>query len=321
MLLVLLLGLFVASCYSVPDLTINNTCNFGLWIEARASGGLPLPGNTIITYVAPKKSFSFDIPDNGCPSTRFWAKYGCNSKGSNCLIGDQMVNHDLYPNTGGCPFGGCDPPVDSLFEATWGCQKSSGCPPNTAITWFDTSQVDGWTIPYRVLLHGNTQCDCNGAGCTNLKVIDATKLGLQDCPTGEDMSYNGKFPQYNHVDLRIIKNNTFVACNSPCKKFTNAVVQGGLGLFEGSIPAEYYCCPTPDPNNCSPDRGCITPQVCRSGPVPNTQYVKNVHKNTNGLIYAYSYDDLVGLHTCPAAGVTYTMEFCPPGSPQYPGSH
>ncbi len=24
------------------------------------------------------------------------------------------------------------------------------------------------------------------------------------------------------------------------------------------------------------------------------------------------------LHTCPAIGVTYTMEYCPPGSPPYP---
>jgi len=316
LMLLLCLALLVASSSAQPDFRVNNTCSFGLWVEARQDGGRPLPGHSgPLSYVAPGQHVDFTIPDNGLPATRFWAKYGCDSKGANCIIGDQMPNKDIYPN--GCPNDGCSPPVDSLFEATWGCKKGCGAGVSTT-TWFDTSQVDGWTIPYRVVLTGNTKCDCDGKGCTDLKVIDATKLGMEYCPTGEDMSYGGKYPDYRNVDLRIIKNSQIIACNSPCKKFTNAKVQGGFGVFEGSMPAEYYCCPTPDPNNCSPDGGCITPQACRAGPVGKTQYVQNVHKNTNGLIYAYSYDDLVGLHTCPAAGVSYTMQFCPPGSPPYP---
>lgn len=33
---------------------------------------------------------------------------------------------------------------------------------------------------------------------------------------------------------------------------------------------------------------------------------------------SYAYDDLVGLHTCPAGTVIYEVEFSPPGSPAYP---
>ena len=100
---------------------------------------------------------------------RFWVKYGCDSKGANCLIGDSVANFNLYPQTG-CPASGtplclfinnniilfthtcegCMAPVDSLFEATWGCKTGSSCAP----TYFDTSQVDGYTLPYRVLITG-----------------------------------------------------------------------------------------------------------------------------------------------------------------------
>jgi len=79
----------------------------------------------------------------------------------------------------------------------------------------------------------------------------------------------------------------------------------------------YYCCPTPNPNNCHISQGSILPTQCRAGPVGNTQYVKLVHAETSG-VYAYAYDDGVGEHACPSTGVQYTMEYCPPGSPAYP---
>jgi len=319
-LLLLLVGtLVVGPSYSTPDLLITNLCNTGLWVEARQTGGIPLPGqSTTTTYLPAKGSLPFTIPDLGLPSTRFWAKFGCDASGANCLIGDQDTNFVIYPN-GGCPPDGCQPAVDSLFEATWGCKLGVACPGGVVgTTWFDTSQVDGWTIPYKLLLTGDTQCNCGPTGCMDLTEIDATHLRLGDCPSGEDMSYYGQFSQYKSVDLRIIRNDTVVACNSPCKKFTEAAVQGGLDIFEGNMPAEYYCCPTPNAGACDPAAGCVTSAACRAGPISSSQYVKNVHKDTNGLIYAYSYDDLNGLHTCPSAGVYYEMQFCPPGSPPYP---
>jgi len=315
----LLLAVF-AACSLAQDMTIKNSCSFGLWAEAHCENNDLIPGETQqIKYMAPNGgTANYSIPAAGLASTRFWAKYGCNNVGADCLTGDQVPNPHIYP--GGCPSTGCTPPLDSLFEATWGCKLGSGCPGGSSkVTWFDTSQVDGWTMPYRLQITGDTQCDCTGSGCTNLQYVDASHLNTADCPTGEDMSLYNKYPQYNREDLRLIKNGKVVACMSPCKKFALPPVQGGLGVPEGSMPAVYYCCPTPNPNNCQPQNGCMTPTACRAGPVGSTGYVKTVHSETTG-IYAYSYDDGVGLHTCPAAGTRYIMEYCPPGSPGYPAN-
>jgi len=314
---VTLLLLALATCsLAVPDLVIKNSCSFGLWAEGHGQNNNLIPGETNqIKFMAPNGgTANYTIPASGLSSTRFWAKYGCDGKGANCLTGDQVPNKNLYP--GGCPSNGCTPPLDSLFEASWGC-KGSGCPSGTQVTWFDTSQVDGFTLPYRVTILGNNQCDCTGSGCTTLKYVDATHLAIGSCPSGEDMSYFGKFNQYNHEDLRLIKGGQVIACMSPCKKFALPTIQGGLGQGEGSMPAVYYCCPTPSSSNCQPANGCTTPAVCRAGPVGSTKYVTAVHDETSG-VYAYSYDDRVGLHTCPSSGVQYVMEYCPPGSPAYP---
>ena len=56
-----------------------------------------------------------DVPKQGLASARFWAKWGCDESGDNCAIGQ----------SGGpgqsCGAHGCAPPIDSRFEATFGC--------------------------------------------------------------------------------------------------------------------------------------------------------------------------------------------------------
>jgi len=308
------------------DLRIINNCKTTLWVEGRAGGtGGPIPGQSVTaTRTLPGSYVDFTIPDTGLPATRFWAKYGCDDNGRNCVIGDQM---QYWPNPpGGCPAGGCTPPVDSLFEATWGCRPGSSCNSANPTTWFDTSQVDGWTIPYKLTPVGDTsRCDCVGDKC-GFKGVDATTLDLHSCPSGEDLSgwgnwssvnVNGKAVSLRSVDLRIIdKSNRVIGCMSPCKRL-NWSPPYGLGQDEGKDAAMWMCCPTPTPNNCNPAQGCILPNTCRQGPIESTQFVDAVHKMAPG-VYAYSYDDGVGLHACPAGVVKYTMEFCPSGSSQYP---
>jgi len=123
------------------DLRIINNCKSTLWFEARYGNfGKNLPGQAkTYTRAFPGESVDYVIPAEGLEGTRFWAKYGCDNNGKNCIIGDQM---QYYPE-GGCPAGGCTPPVDSLFEATWGCKPGSACHAKNPTTWFDTSQVDG----------------------------------------------------------------------------------------------------------------------------------------------------------------------------------
>merc|ERR1740129_1988531 len=65
-----------------------------------------------------------------------------------------------------CPPAGCDLPIDTKFESSWGCMYSSGnvtidrsrCAmtgqgnPSTYQDWWDGSAVDGWTLPFSVLV-------------------------------------------------------------------------------------------------------------------------------------------------------------------------
>lgn len=65
-----------------------------------------------MNFVKKGGSIEYVLPDTGVASTRFWAKFGCDSTGSNCSIGDQVPN----PITKDCPAGGCSAPIDTLFE-------------------------------------------------------------------------------------------------------------------------------------------------------------------------------------------------------------
>jgi len=312
----------------IADLRIINNCKTTLWFEGRYGGqGAPIPGEATTSRRALPGTFvDYTIPATGLGGTRFWAKYGCDANGRNCQIGDQM---QYWPNPpGGCPAGGCTPPVDSLFEATWGCKPGAGCNSQNPTTWFDTSQVDGWTIPYKLTPLGDTsRCDCIGDKC-GFAGVDASRLDLARCPRSEDVSNNGQFGNINvggktiamnNIDLRIINDkNEVLGCMSPCKKL-NWGAPYGLQQPEDKGATMWMCCPTPTPSDCSPSKGCISPLTCRNGPIEKTKFVAAVHDMAPG-VYSYSYDDGVGLHACPAGIVKYTMEFCPSGASAYPGT-
>lgn len=325
------------------SLRIVNSCSEKLWIEGRAgSCSAPLPTyNSTLFPINSKEYIDFNIVPNGVTSTRFWAKVGCDNNGTNCKIGDQDPTWPLtttcpvtgcnYPQgecpTGGqCPTNGCTPPIDTLLEISFGCSltgaESSNCNVNpsactgggcenlTNTTFFDMSQVDGWTLPYKLTLKGDTSKCNNGSGASN---IDGSKLNLNNCPSSENLTNNGQYPtvtdqQGNTYNLDSVNlNYENAGCFSPCQKLTNGFPNGfsqGVGL----PPTNMYCCPTPDPNNCQLPE-CVTPQECRNGPVVTTQYVENVHKMAPG-VYAYSYDDGIGLQSCPTE-VLYELEFCP----------
>jgi len=118
------------------------------------------------------------------------------------------------------------------------------------------------------------------------------------------------------LDLRYIRDGQVLGCMSPCKKL-NFGAPEGYGISEGTVPTLFMCCPTPNPDNCRIEEGCIGSEDCRRGPIENTKFVKAVHAMAEG-VYAYSYDDAKGLHACPAGTVQYQMEFCPDGSVDYP---
>lgn len=71
---------------------IKNSCNFPLWIEARAGpNSATLPGQSNpVTELLPNGFADYNIPEEGLVGARWWAKYGCDSNGENCLIGQQV---------------------------------------------------------------------------------------------------------------------------------------------------------------------------------------------------------------------------------------
>jgi len=332
---------------SWSGITIVNNCGVPLYIEARATVwqnnqwfvGAPLPSYGTTTYLASKKTLNYTIPAAGLASTKFWAKYGCDSTGRNCIVGDQMQYWGGFSNpNAGCPAKGCTPPVDSLFEATWGCSlsdrtkcaknPSTGGPLGTA-TFFDTSHVDGYTLPYLVEMQGSgvSQCD--------VQKIDGSKLDLKKCPKAENLSMNGRYRTATDASIHktysltnaslVIRSTTdqkAVGCIAPCK-LLNSGQPYGYNQAIGSQPTVWMCCPTPVPNandqNCKATSGCVTPNACRTGPIEQTQYVKAIHSMISNT-YAYSYDDVNGLHTCPSGTTSFKMTFCPAGSPAFPAT-
>ena len=360
------------ACYSGDGPTENQTaalrftnhCCTTVWVEARAGPcSSPLPGkNTTLFKLEQGNYIDFDIPPNGLAATRFWAKYGCDDNGTNCAIGDQVptwTSTDTCPSpygcvfetcpAGPCPANGCTPPIDTLFEATWGCTtdtadcnfntsactggcvgrpcSSGGCDFLPPVTSFDSSQVDGFTFPYKLYLKGSPEdiANCNnGAGGVN---IDASQLYLANCPTSDDLSDYNNYPTVinnnlnppvtystTSVNLQFTSNNQIVGCFSPCQKLTNG--SSGFGQLPGTYPTVYYCCPTPDPNDCNLPQ-CITPDGCSNGPVVDTQYVRNVHSMAPG-VYAFQYDDGNALQNCEAGKVIYEFELCGKSASPYP---
>ena len=242
------------------------------------------------------ETHEFDIPDEGLAATRFWAKWGCDDKGGNCLIGQSGGPGES------CPPSGCAPSVDSKFEATFGCMPGSTKPcavnpsepsqPLGPIDWWDVSQVDGWTLPYKVEIVGNCP--------QSPKSIDCSALSLASCPSSEDLGLPDGAETLWLMDPSGKRTDHPVGCYSPCAKLTYAQWGQGHDFTPESKEARHYCCPTPP----------ISPGACSSGPVVTTKYVQAVHKLCPS-VYAYAYDDGIGLAQCPS-GTRYDVTFyCP----------
>jgi len=272
-----------------PRLRIVNGCSKDpLWIAGFA---VAVPMFTADVKLAPGEHADIEVPDEGLASTRFWAKWGCDAAGQQCKIGQSGGPGE------GCGPLGCAPPVDSKFEASFGCMPgtkkcahnpSAPAEPLGPVDWWDVSQVDGWTLPYRV--------DVKGA-CDAPKTIDCSGLALSQCPSHETLS------EYGMQSLQVLdpmdKHNV-VGCYSPCGKLTYSQWGQGFANTPESVQARDFCCPTPP----------ISPSRCSSGPVVHTEYVRAVHKLCPS-VYAYAYDDGVGLNQCPA-GTGYEVTFyCP----------
>jgi hypothetical protein len=246
-------------------LRITSHCAQPIWIAH--SDNVSDPQNIRLVL---NQSHDYNIPDAGLASTRFWPKTGCDASGHNCVIGDSGEG-------GGkpCPATGCMPPVDSKFEATFAPRGAKDQ------TWYNLSQVDGYTLPFKVVPRGE------GAGSGSCVASDCAGLSLDRCP----------------ADLRIVDaSGKVIACMSPCKKW-NYPAPYGKGQPENVDPGLHMCCPTPP----------MTPEACSSAADPasvvHTEYVKVMHSMCP-TAYAYAYDDAAGLHAC-SSQTSFEVVFCP----------
>lgn len=296
-------------------LRLTNNFDQDIWVNASAGAySYPLPGQANTLIQIPARGYK-DIPisNQGLVGARFWAQYGCDDTGKNCLFGSSvpLYTGDPCPFPDGCPnqvpFGGpcgtqpCQPPSNSLGgEFTFGCFTTdrtqctlnpSNNLPLDAVTYYDSSAVDGVSLPFHLIVKNSSGTGCNP--------INATQLDLTNCPTNADLSFNGITTATNpqtgevydltSVDLRYYdQNSQILSCMSPCTKLTN--VYG----FNIPIPANpspndpvsMYCCPSP-----------ISAETCRAGPAANnayTQFVRDVVPN----VYTFAYDDVNALNTC-----------------------
>jgi hypothetical protein len=245
------------------------------------------------------QSYDYNIPAGGLSASRFWPKTGCDGTGHACATGDSGEG-------GGkpCPANGCQPPVDSKFEATFAANGSADQ------TWYNLSQVDGYTLSFKVKPFGS---GAEKNGCVS---SDCSGLSLNGCPGDDNLSGSGQFPAYAHEDLRLRDaSGKVIACMAPCKKM-NYPAPYGLGQSESKDPGMHLCCPTPfDPatGQCTEANGCMTSQACRAPSDPmsvvHTSYVAAMHSMCPSA-YAYSYDDAAGLHACPS-DTRFEVTFCP----------
>ncbi|CAK0839444.1 unnamed protein product [Prorocentrum cordatum] len=268
-----------------------------MWIahEAGAAVG-PDPQNIKLD---PGMSHDMIVTDN-LKATRYWPKFRCSSAGDQCAIGgsggpDETCDEHI----------GCAPAIDSKFEATFG-EAGQPCnttyPPGeyTGCDWLDISMVDGFTVPFRLVIKGD--CKARVVQKTNVtQTINCAHISTDMCPDAE------KLGQAGTVSLKAVHPNTgeVVGCYAPCSKLTFQSWNNAIAKDHQPQDAlcKDYCCPTPPES----------PEACRTGPVKDTAYVKTVHQMCPG-VYGYSYDDGVGLMTCPA-GTAYEMIFYCPTSP------
>jgi hypothetical protein len=314
---------------SHPRLKIISGCAQPMWVQHEVGNGGGTDSNpNFVELSGVGQSQTFEIPDIGLSGFRVWPGFGCNSAGQNCTVGSSGG-----PASSGfsCPPGiGCAPPIDSLWEGSFGCiPGAGGCQGNSSAPgttlgpydWWDASFVDGYTTPIKVVIGGSGYCPTGpqpndgGPGGPPGGVFDCSNLRFANCPTNENLSTNGEFPALSSENLKLYHPNadgtpssTQVGCYSPDGKLTFGQWQAiptppftGTYYQPASPQAEYYACPTPP----------ISPAQCSAGPAASTQYTKMIHATCNA--YAYPYDDAIGLSTCIAqTGLVYDVTFyCP----------
>lgn len=153
---------------------VTNRCKEDVWVQ---QVGQQLPHEPELRLLMSGEHHTFAVPDRGHPAATFIPKTGCDPTGHHCAVERSAV-----------------PGINSRFGASWGCLLARGdhtdferCTltaegqPSTYRDWWDASAVQGWTMPFSILVDsGNKEgrAACKSVVCAKL---DAARL----CPRAE----------------------------------------------------------------------------------------------------------------------------------------
>ena len=310
-------------------LRISNECPFEIWVEQDYLN--PTNPADIIVNIQNGQYYDYKIPAAGVAATRFWAKAACDAKGWNCGIGESQSVPTSVSGGDQTQQTIFDSPIDSKFEATWGCvlpdQKDCALNPSNgkplpSLTNWDASAVDGYTFPFSVLVVGDTTNSCQDQSGNQVTQISCGGLQASSCPS-DNLSTGGNFNTINGVSVTSVpltytaftNGTSVVGCFSPCEILTSAAWMGWASMLgnltPSSNPALMYCCPGAQVSStqCNTTGVTIGNQTLPAV-VAGTNYVSTVHEVCNA--YAYSYDDSIGDVSCNGL-VQYQLTFCPGG--------
>lgn len=317
-------------------LRITNQCKYDLWVEQAYQHATSQ--SEIVVSIPQATSHDYHVPDAGLASTRFWAKANCNQWGWDCGIGESQAVPSTVSGGHQTTMTAFDSPIDSKFEATWGCllsnpsqcarNPSNGQPLDATTSW-NASAVDGYTFAFKIVVKNDPNSTCEDQTSQHqVTQLDCSGLDPTSC-SADNLSSGGVFNPINGVQVTSVPlvynafsdGTTVIGCFSPCSLLTSGQWMGWMNKLGGLTPqsdqAQMYCCPTRagaswsvSSTQCSTTGktidGHIVPAVA-----PQTNYVASVHKVCNA--YAYAYDDTIGLVNC-AASVQYELIFCPGGN-------
>jgi len=292
--------------------TFTNSCLETVWVGSYGQNGSAAIGGGGWA-LTPGQSMRMDVPVGN--SGRIWPRTGCSfgSDGScpdgiNCCKTGGCLTADGKTFGLGCAQTGVPPAT--LLE--WTLDAASG---NGAIDYYDSSMVDGWSVPVRMTAVAGTHNPdpdpdpgmdpahwCAADGCTSGKPACPTAYRVEGSPD---------------------------SCWSPCMAATNAGSPDATKLCCTCSLTEPVTCPDPA---CAGGYGC-TPyhdpaypadMVCdpwnadraRAWDATAISYIDAVKKACPN-VYSWQFDDAKATFNCRKTDglVDYSVEFCPVVAP------
>ncbi len=165
---------------------VYNACNEPMWVGT--DGGSigekvngKMPNNWVSKRIEPRTQIDLPVPE-GDPwviaSGRIWGKFGCDSNGQNCKIGQQVSPCPVEKNKEGKLVtikGGCQPAIDTGFEID---------NHDKANIYYDITMVNGFTGPLAVYTFNKPE---NIDDCSD--VATPFQMDLKTlCPNGERLN-------------------------------------------------------------------------------------------------------------------------------------